>query len=215
MIFSSPACLTASFLKKRELVETISIDVDLQKARDTFEKLTKTEWISFMITTCLRDSLLRALPCRSSHREALSVFLLLPECPVMHDSRNWKSLVVPFAEAVCKMSDRSSRLLKQCWASLQESSLNKLVQMLKTAIISQLCQWTEHSESYCNLKALLGVMKEVHKVNTANCQLPENTFNINELSDLLRFYPCPRRWFFRDNNLVRITFLFLEIFITL
>nr|XP_035978617.1 probable E3 ubiquitin-protein ligase HERC6 isoform X2 [Halichoerus grypus] len=201
MIFSSPACLTASFLKKRELVETISIDVDLQKARDTFEKLTKTEWISFMITTCLRDSLLRALPCRSSHREALSVFLLLPECPVMHDSRNWKSLVVPFAEAVCKMSDRSSRLLKQCWASLQESSLNKLVQMLKTAIISQLCQWTEHSESYCNLKALLGVMKEVHKVNTANCQLPENTFNINELSDLLRFYPCPRRWFFRDNNL--------------
>ncbi|XP_030879668.1 probable E3 ubiquitin-protein ligase HERC6 isoform X3 [Leptonychotes weddellii] len=201
-IFSSPACLTASFLKKRELVETISIDVDLQKARDTFEKLTKTERISFMITTCLRDSLLRALPCRSSHREALSVFLLLPECPVMHDSRNWKSLVVPFAEAVCKMSDRSSRILKQCWASLQESSLNKLVQMLKTAIISQLRQWTEHSQSYCNLKALLGVMKEVHKVNTANCQLPENTFNINVLSDLLRFYACPRRLFFGDYNLI-------------
>nr|XP_021558148.1 probable E3 ubiquitin-protein ligase HERC6 isoform X2 [Neomonachus schauinslandi] len=200
-IFSSPACLTASFLKKRELVETISIDVDLQKARDTFQKLTKTEWISFMITTCLRDSLLRALPCRSSHREALSVFLLLPECPVMHDSRNWKSLVVPFTEAVCKMSDRSSQILKQCWASLQESSLNTLVQMLKTAIISQLCQWTEHSQSYCNLKALLGVMKEVHKVNTANCQLPENTFNINGLSNLLRFYAYPRRLFFGDNNL--------------
>lgn len=34
---------------QRESVETISIDVDLQKARDTFEKLTKTEWISYMV----------------------------------------------------------------------------------------------------------------------------------------------------------------------
>ncbi|XP_045854008.1 probable E3 ubiquitin-protein ligase HERC6 isoform X1 [Meles meles] len=202
MIFSSPACLTASFLKKRESVETTSIDVDLQKARDTFEKLTKTEWISLMMTTCLRDNLLRALPCRSSHREALSVFLLLPECPVMHDSRNWLSLVVPFAEAVCKMKDRTSRVLKQCWASLQESSFNKMVQMLKTAIISQLYQWTETSQNYCSLKALLGMMKEVHKVNTANCRLPENTFIIDEFPSGLIFNETTRRLFFRDNNLI-------------
>nr|XP_055168983.1 probable E3 ubiquitin-protein ligase HERC6 isoform X2 [Nyctereutes procyonoides] len=113
VIFSSPACLTASFLKKRESAETTSIDVDLNKARDTFKKLTKTQWISFVITTCLKDNLLRALPCRSLHREALLVFLLLPECPVMHDPRNWMDLVVPFAEAVCKMRDRSSQILKR------------------------------------------------------------------------------------------------------
>ncbi|XP_072611053.1 probable E3 ubiquitin-protein ligase HERC6 isoform X4 [Vulpes vulpes] len=200
MIFSSPACLTASFLKKRESAETTSIDVDLEKARDTFEKLTKTQWISFVITTCLKDNLLRALPCRSLHREALLVFLLLPECPVMHDSRNWMDLVVPFAEAVCKMRDQSSQILKQCWASLQESSLNTLVQMLKTAIISQLHHWTQTNQSHCNLKALLGMMKEVHKVNTANCQLPENTFNINEPSYLLKFYAETRP--FMDNNLI-------------
>ncbi|XP_022367929.1 probable E3 ubiquitin-protein ligase HERC6 isoform X3 [Enhydra lutris kenyoni] len=202
MIFSSPACLTASFLKKRGSVETISIDVDLQKARDTFKKLTKTEWISLMITTCLRDNLLRALPCRSSHREALLVFLLLLECPVMHDSRNWWSLVVPFAEAVCKIRDRNSRVLKQCLASLQESSFNKMVQMLKTAIISQLYQWTETSQSYCSLKALLGMLKEVHKVNTANCRLPENTFIIDEFPSRMIFHETERRLFFRDNNLI-------------
>ncbi|CAK7316972.1 Probable E3 ubiquitin-protein ligase HERC6 [Vulpes lagopus] len=200
MIFSSPACLTASFLKKRESAETTSIDVDLEKARDTFKKLTKTQWISFVITTCLKDNLLRALPCCSLHREALLVFLLLPECPVMHDSRNWMDLVVPFAEAVCKMRDQSSQILKQCWASLQESSLNTLVQMLKTAIISQLHHWTQTNQSHCNLKALLGMMKEVHKVNTANCQLPENTFNINEPSYLLKFYAETRP--FMDNNLI-------------
>uniref|UniRef100_A0A673UYB8 HECT and RLD domain containing E3 ubiquitin protein ligase family member 6 n=1 Tax=Suricata suricatta TaxID=37032 RepID=A0A673UYB8_SURSU len=202
MIFSSPACLTASFLKKRESAEMISIDVDLQMARDTFEKLTKTEWISSMITACLRDNLLRGLPCHSPHQEALSIFLLLPECPVMHDSMNW-SLVVPYAEAVCKMSDRSLRVLKNCWASLQESSLSTLIQMLKTAIISQLHYWPkiDTNEYHCNLKALLGMMKEMHKVNKASGRLPEDTFNINELSYLLNFGEDRRRLFLRDNNL--------------
>lgn len=64
------------------------------------------------ITTCLRDNLLKALPYRSPHQEALSVFLLLPQCPVMHDFGNWE-MVVPFAEAVCKMSDQSLRVLSK------------------------------------------------------------------------------------------------------
>ncbi|XP_058402336.1 probable E3 ubiquitin-protein ligase HERC6 [Diceros bicornis minor] len=202
MIFSSPACLTASFLKNRESGEMIPIDVDLEMARDTFKKLTKKEWISFMVTACLRDNLLRALPRRSPHREALSVFLLLPECPVMHDSRNWESLVVPFAKAVCNMSDQSLEVLKQCWESLQESSLNTLVQMLKTAIISQIHYWTETSQSHCNAKALLEMMKTVYKVNKANCLLPEDTFNITELSYFLNFYEDRRRVFLRKNNLI-------------
>ncbi|XP_054967594.1 probable E3 ubiquitin-protein ligase HERC6 isoform X3 [Pan paniscus] len=154
------------------------------------------------ITTCLEDDLLRALPCRSPHQEALSVFLLLPECPVMHDSKNWKNLVVPFAKAVCEMSKQSLQVLKKCWAFLQESSLNPLIQMLKAAIISQLLHWTETEQCHCNVKALLGMMKELHKVNKANCRLPENTFNINELSNLLNFYIDRRRQFFRDNHLI-------------
>ncbi|XP_057584376.1 probable E3 ubiquitin-protein ligase HERC6 [Hippopotamus amphibius kiboko] len=200
VIFSSPACLTASFLKKRESGETVSVDVDL--ARDTFKKLTEKEWISSMITTCLRDHLLRALPCRSPHQEALSVFLLLPECPVMHDPKNWMTLVVPFAEAVYNMTGQSSRVLKQYWASLQESSLNTLVQMLKTAIISQLYSWTETIQSHRNVKALLEVMKKVYKVNKDNCQLPENTFNINELSILLDFYGEREKVIWRNKNLI-------------
>ncbi|XP_004390203.2 probable E3 ubiquitin-protein ligase HERC6 isoform X1 [Trichechus manatus latirostris] len=200
MIFSSPACLTASFLKKSGTGETISIDVDLQVARDTFKKLTEKEWISSLITTCLRDNLLKNLPLRSPHQEALEIFLLLPECPVMQDSKNWESLVVPFAEAVCKMSDQSLRVLKKCWASLHESSLNTLVQMLRTAIISQLSYWTDTSQSQCNAKALLGMMKEVYKVNKANSRLPENAFNINELSNSLNFYIERCRVISRNKN---------------
>ncbi|KAG5207532.1 hypothetical protein JEQ12_017296 [Ovis aries] len=204
VIFSSPACLTASFLKKREPGEMVSIDVDLEMARDTFKKLTEKEWISSMITACLRDNLLGALPCRSPHQEALSVFLLLPECPVMLDSRNWMTLVVPFAEAVHKMTDQSSKVLKQCWTSLQESSLNSLVQMLKTAIISQMFSWNSTVQSIRNrnVKTLLEVMKDIYKVNKTNCRLPEDMFHINELSFWLNFYEDRNRVIYRENNLI-------------
>uniref|UniRef100_G1QG36 RCC1-like domain-containing protein n=1 Tax=Myotis lucifugus TaxID=59463 RepID=G1QG36_MYOLU len=105
-IFSSPACLTGSFVRERIAADTMFTHLDLTKARNTFKELTQKDWITNMITTCLRDHLLGALPCRSPHQEALSVFLLLPQCPVMHDPRNSESLVVPFAQAVCKMSDQ-------------------------------------------------------------------------------------------------------------
>ncbi|KAB1282260.1 putative E3 ubiquitin-protein ligase HERC6 [Camelus dromedarius] len=227
VIFSSPACLTASFLKKRESRETISGDVDLQMARDAFEKLTTEEWISSLvitnmylrnraiefpyknqyecssiITTYLKDNLLRALPSRSPHEEALSVFLLLPECPVMHDPRNWMTLVVPFAETVYIMMGQPLQVLKQCWASLQESSLNTLVQMLKTAVVSQMYHWTETIQSHNNVKVLLEMMKEVYKVNKANRRLSENAFNISELSTCLNFYQERTRVIFRNNNLM-------------
>ncbi|XP_031520463.1 probable E3 ubiquitin-protein ligase HERC6 isoform X3 [Papio anubis] len=189
MIFSSPACLTASFLKKRGTGETTSIDVDLEMARDTFKKLTKKEWISSMITTCLEDDLLRALPCRSPHQEALSVFLLLPECPVMHDSKNWKNLVVPFAKAVCEMSKQSLQVLKKCWAFLQESSLNPLIQMLKAAIISQLLHWTETEQDHCNVKALLGMLKELHKMSEEKAYMLRHETILQKKDE---FPPSPR-----------------------
>ncbi|XP_036996962.2 probable E3 ubiquitin-protein ligase HERC6 isoform X1 [Artibeus jamaicensis] len=201
MIFSSPACLTASFLKKREPGEINSIDVDLQMASDTFQKLTKKEWISFMIKTCLEENLLRALPCASPHQEAASIFLLLPQCPVMQDSRNSETLVVPFAQVICKMSDRSLDILMQYWASLQESTLNTLVQMLKSAIIVQLCLWTTTDQSNHNVENLLEIMKKVYKVNKANCQLPEKTFNIKELSNWLSNYKEKKILFIMCNNL--------------
>ncbi|KAM9237973.1 E3 ISG15--protein ligase HERC5 [Dugong dugon] len=186
-IFSSPACLTGSFLKKRKAAETMSIPLDLNKARNTFQELTQKHWIANTITTCLRDNLLKNLPLRSPHQEALEVFLLLPECPVMQDSNNWESLVVPFAEIVCKISDQSSGVLEKYWASLEESTFSKLVQMLKTAIISQMNHWTGSAENHCHTKPLLEMLKKLHRVNQATCQLPENTFIINELSDWLDF----------------------------
>ncbi|XP_020030081.2 E3 ISG15--protein ligase HERC5 isoform X1 [Castor canadensis] len=187
-IFSSSACLTGSFLRERLAAETTSVHLDLSKARSTFKELTQKDWITNTIATCLKDNLLKSLPFHSAHQEALEVFFLLPECPVMHDINNWESLVVPFAETVCKMSDHSSRILEGFWATLQESAFSNLVLMFKRAINAQLHYWTESDENNGHLKALLEMLKKLHRVNQSKYQLSENIFKIDELSDWLNFY---------------------------
>ncbi|XP_011895501.1 PREDICTED: E3 ISG15--protein ligase HERC5 isoform X2 [Cercocebus atys] len=187
-IFSSPACLTGSFLRKRRTAEMMPVYLDLNKARNIFKELTQKDWITNMITTCLKDNLLKRLPFQSPHQEALEVFFLLPECPVMHLSNNWESLVVPFAKVVCKMSDPSSLVLEEYWATLQESTFSKLVQMFKTAVVCQLDYWDESAEENGNVQALLEMLKKLHRVNQMKCQLPESIFQVDELLYRLNFF---------------------------
>uniref|UniRef100_A0A8C0K1F9 HECT and RLD domain containing E3 ubiquitin protein ligase 5 n=1 Tax=Canis lupus dingo TaxID=286419 RepID=A0A8C0K1F9_CANLU len=162
-IFSSPACLIGSFLKERIAAETMLIHLDLNKARNDFKELTQKDWIANMITTSLKDNLLKNLPFHSPHQEALEIFFLLPECPMMHDYNNWESLVVPFAEAICAMSDQSLGVLEEYWASLQEAAFIRLVQMFKRAVTAQLHYWTESSENNYHVKALLEILKKLHR----------------------------------------------------
>ncbi|XP_012860291.2 E3 ISG15--protein ligase HERC5 [Echinops telfairi] len=187
-IFSFPACLTGSFLKTRQAAEPMFIHLDLNKARDTFKELNKKDWIAPVITTCLMDNRFRNLPVCSPHQEALEVFLLLQEYFVMQDSYNWESLVVPFAKAVCKMRDQSLGVLETYWASWEKSNFDKLVQMLKKAIVSQVVSWEKTDIDPTHIQALLEVLKKLHRVNQTTCQLSENAFHVNELSDLLNFY---------------------------
>ncbi|XP_039074362.1 E3 ISG15--protein ligase HERC5 isoform X2 [Hyaena hyaena] len=201
-IFSSPACLAGSFSRERRAAEMIRVHLDLNKARNAFKELTQKDWIANTITTCLKDNLLKNLPFRSPHQEALEIFFLLPECPMMHDYNNWESLVVPFAEAVCSMSNQSLGILEEYWASLEEPVFSRLVQMFKRAITAQLHYWTESSEDNCHVKALLEMLRKLYRVNQAKYHLPESIFKINELTQWLDFYgDAYRRSSWKVNNL--------------
>uniref|UniRef100_H0XH44 HECT and RLD domain containing E3 ubiquitin protein ligase 5 n=1 Tax=Otolemur garnettii TaxID=30611 RepID=H0XH44_OTOGA len=174
-IFSSPACLTGSFVRKRSTAEMMSVHLDLNKARDIFKKLTQKDWISDMVTTCLRDNLLKNLTFYSPHQEALGIFFLLPECPVMHEASNSEGLVVEFTEAVCRLNDQSAWILEEYWATLQESAFSKLVQMFKSAFISQLLCWTKNAKNKGHVKALVQMLKKLHRFERvkANLKLSE------------------------------------------
>uniref|UniRef100_A0A8C3S695 HECT and RLD domain containing E3 ubiquitin protein ligase family member 6 n=1 Tax=Chelydra serpentina TaxID=8475 RepID=A0A8C3S695_CHESE len=94
-------------------LEANCVGVDLQKARDVFDELTKKEWIVNQINYYLCADLIPDLPLRSPHHEALSIFLLLPVCSVMYKEQNLEPFVMRLAQAINSMSDRSSNILAQ------------------------------------------------------------------------------------------------------
>uniref|UniRef100_A0A8C3H7G1 HECT and RLD domain containing E3 ubiquitin protein ligase family member 6 n=1 Tax=Chrysemys picta bellii TaxID=8478 RepID=A0A8C3H7G1_CHRPI len=181
MIFSSPACLSASFLKPSSALEANDVGVDLQKARDIFDELTKKEWIVNQINYYLLAELIPGLPLRSPHQEALSVFLLLPECSVMYKEQNLEPFVMQLAQAINSMSDRSSNILEKCWTSLSASFLDNVVQMFKKVVVSQLPFYA--SPRCRDTKPLLEVLEKLYRANRkANYTLQLSNFYIDEIS---------------------------------
>lgn len=86
---------------------------------------------------------------------------------------------------------------EQCGASLQESSLNKVVQMLKTAIVTELRHWMETNENVYNVKILLTMMKEVYKVRVH----PKDVLGVSQLeSCFVMFFTTERIFYSVLNN---------------
>uniref|UniRef100_A0A452HXQ4 HECT-type E3 ubiquitin transferase n=1 Tax=Gopherus agassizii TaxID=38772 RepID=A0A452HXQ4_9SAUR len=162
------------------------IGVDLQKARDVFDELTKKEWIVNQINYYLLADLIPGLPLHSPHREALSIFLLLPECSVMYKEQNLEPFVMRLAQAINSMSDRSSNILEKCWMSLSASFLDTVVQMFKKAVVSQLTFYT--SSLYRGTKPLLEVLEKLYRVSM--CSLNKSQFILKQ-NELLRKSELP------------------------
>ncbi|XP_062992156.1 uncharacterized protein LOC134405027 [Elgaria multicarinata webbii] len=184
-IFSSPPCLTASFLRSGSPLEgSCCIAVDLQKAREAFVELAKRNWISEMIISCLVNHLIPALPLDSPHQEAFSAFLLLPQCLEAFSSfpsGNLHYMGVPFAKAVVRLSKRSSGILEKYWSLLPDSFLDRIVQMLKKVVLSQVANYYFYPQCL-ELIPPLQVLKRLYKVNKmANCKLPLSNFYIDEI----------------------------------
>uniref|UniRef100_A0A7M4FZI6 HECT and RLD domain containing E3 ubiquitin protein ligase family member 6 n=1 Tax=Crocodylus porosus TaxID=8502 RepID=A0A7M4FZI6_CROPO len=179
---------------KRSAQGASPFDVDLQKARDVFDELTKMDWIANTISCCLREHLIPSLPLHSVHQEAMSIFLLLPECPIMHAAENLESLVLHLAKAIHSMSDRSSDLLEKCWLSLSASCLDNMVQLFKKAVVSQL-KWY-YTYPFCqNAKPLLEVLKKLYRANKkAKSTLQLSNFYIPEISSIVNLQEDVARW---------------------
>uniref|UniRef100_A0A670K372 HECT domain-containing protein n=1 Tax=Podarcis muralis TaxID=64176 RepID=A0A670K372_PODMU len=115
------------------------------------------------IFSSLLDNLIPALPLNSPHQEALSSFLLLPECCAALEAQKMQHLAIPFAKAVKGLSKRSLDILEKCWSFLPASHLDRIVQMLKKVVLSQLPCYSYYPACQV-LLPLLEVLKKLYKV---------------------------------------------------
>ncbi|XP_073447024.1 probable E3 ubiquitin-protein ligase HERC6 [Dendrobates tinctorius] len=178
-IFSSPACLTASFSKKRDSSSDPSPPiVDLIVAEKMFTKLWQNKWIADIICSSLKNELIPATESLPNLFEALSIFLLIPACPIMHDPDVCLPLAAPIAQAINNLSSNALKMLEALWSSLLEPSLMKQIQMFKIALVLSVFIHKEDST-----KNVLEVLKKLYKANMkAGYKVPINYFCVPEVS---------------------------------
>ncbi|CAJ0920686.1 unnamed protein product [Ranitomeya imitator] len=85
--------------------------VDLIVAEQMFTKLCQNKWIADIICSSLRNELIPATESLPNLFEALSIFLIIPACPIMHDPDICLPLVAPFAQAINNLSSNALKML--------------------------------------------------------------------------------------------------------
>ncbi|XP_078386325.1 putative E3 ubiquitin-protein ligase HERC6 [Cetorhinus maximus] len=196
LVFSSASCLTGSFLRKSDgdqyKAGSTFFSVDVEAARDLFGKLTTEDWIVRMITWSLASNLIPNLKFLRHDKEALMIYLILPECSVMHQEENMEQMVILCAGAIERLDDASKSTLVKCWSTLKSSYLNNLVRMFRTGTILVLTSlYASHNELLFYpiintlekvLRVILHVLELVYHANIkAPHSIPQNKFYIDEV----------------------------------
>ncbi|XP_051896977.1 probable E3 ubiquitin-protein ligase HERC4 [Pristis pectinata] len=201
LIFSSSSCLVGSFLKKSDGDQCKTggnlLSVDMEAAREMFQKISEKDWIVNKITSSLASKLIPHLKMMCSDEEALMIYLILPECPVMQHKNNISTLLTDFVKAIAHLDPASKDTLGKYWSTLESSYLNTIVEMIKN-LLTQLVidlhslyqslpqsQYLLLNQMQTDLKEGLDVLELVYKANTkSKHRIPQSNFYISELQRL-------------------------------
>ncbi|XP_026883258.2 probable E3 ubiquitin-protein ligase HERC6 [Electrophorus electricus] len=137
------------------------IQVDLNAASQTFDKLLIVPWIKKAMNIIpLVHNLLYAAP----FMRCPEVFLLLPTCPILHEDHNAINLVLPLAVAITNLNESATKTLQEHWCSMEAPMMTKHICMWKQALAFLLKSmvWLNYTPG---VNAVLEVLKCLYKAN--------------------------------------------------
>ncbi|XP_025109436.1 probable E3 ubiquitin-protein ligase HERC4 isoform X2 [Pomacea canaliculata] len=203
-IFSHASCINGSFLLLNDEhygSSSKNHGVDLDQVRDAFVRLEKSSNIIIKQKICNSlETLVRRLPHAPPDVEAMRVYLVLGECHLFHQPKNYASLLDPFGQAIIRLDKTAAKFLGQWWAKLQPSYFNHLVMMYKQCIefLLQLPDTDNDMEVMKRQQALfvaLEVLKNLNTVNEDNNQvIPYHKFYVPELKDRINLRKDYLKW---------------------
>ncbi|MFT7807611.1 putative E3 ubiquitin-protein ligase HERC6 [Arapaima gigas] len=165
LILSSASSLVASFLKDKESGSGDiqgPLIVDLQAARQSFEKMQAIPWICPLMANV--GSLVADICSVSQYMKSVDIFLVLTEFPLLHEDQNIINIVLKVAKAIIELPDSSLKQLRQLWSLLEPEVVRKHICMWKHALsfllrAGLLIQFNEP------VKHILQILKYLHKVS--------------------------------------------------
>uniref|UniRef100_A0A8C7L2E4 HECT and RLD domain containing E3 ubiquitin protein ligase 3 n=1 Tax=Oncorhynchus kisutch TaxID=8019 RepID=A0A8C7L2E4_ONCKI len=164
--------------------------IDLNSVRLLFETLSKPPFARLLeqATKSFESLLIPQLPCSPPDVEAMRIYLILSECPALHDSKNYITLTIPLAMAILRLDANPSKVLDNWWCLVDGGVFSRLVEMYKSIVVFLLTGGKAllvpvFLENYTS--ATLKLLEKLHKVT-----FPANDHRETSLSSVtLCAYP--------------------------
>ncbi|OCT70081.1 probable E3 ubiquitin-protein ligase HERC4 isoform X2 [Xenopus laevis] len=207
-VFSSAASLNGSFLStsNNDHYRTSSkfSGVDMNVARLLLNKLMDPSQpqIAQQVAASLEKNLIPRLTSSPPDIECLRLYLTLPECPLMTETNNFRSLAIPFAKAIVSLDKAPLKVLENWWSLLEPTLYMRIVQLYKDVVVHLLKlpnnrippaeQWI----FYTFLNTAFGVLEILHRVNEKAAQIISyDKFYIHEVQDFVDIRKDYFNWF--------------------
>ncbi|KAK3089327.1 hypothetical protein FSP39_002760 [Pinctada imbricata] len=203
-IFSSAACLNASFLLPDEEHYGCSSKkhgLDMDEVRRLLNRIGDAVNISIIqkIVESI-EHLLSSLPSSPPDVEALRLYLILPELHIFDQPKYFSTLITPFGASLNNLDKAASRILDLWWGSLKSRFIARLVYVFKQTIvyILQLPDSMidrEMASRFTGVRVSLEVLKKLNTVSEKNGQIvPYHHFYIPELKDKVNIKQDYAQW---------------------
>nr|KAF6431655.1 hypothetical protein HJG63_008161 [Rousettus aegyptiacus] len=203
-ILSSAACWNGSFLEKKidEHFKTSPRipGIDLNSTRVLFEKLMNSQhsMILEQILNSFESCLIPQLSSSPPDVEAMRIYLILPEFPLLQDSKYYITLTIPLAMAILRLDTNPSKVLDNWWSQVCPKYFMKLVNLYKGAVVYLLRgRKTFLIPVLFNnyITAALKLLEKLYKVNLKVKHVEYDTFYIPEISSLVDIQEDYLMWF--------------------
>uniref|UniRef100_A0A8D1KSM4 HECT-type E3 ubiquitin transferase n=1 Tax=Sus scrofa TaxID=9823 RepID=A0A8D1KSM4_PIG len=203
-ILSSAACWNGSFLEKKidEHFKTSPKipGIDLNSTRVLFEKLMNSQHsvILEQILNSFESCLIPQLSSSPPDVEAMRIYLILPEFPLLQDSKYYITLTIPLAMAILRLDTNPSKVLDNWWSQVCPKYFTKLVNLYKGAVVYLLRgRKTFLIPVLFNnyITAALRLLEKLYKVNLKVKHVEYDTFYIPEISSLVDIQEDYLMWF--------------------
>ncbi|XP_045676062.1 probable E3 ubiquitin-protein ligase HERC3 isoform X1 [Phyllostomus hastatus] len=203
-ILSSTACWNGSFLEKKidEHFKTSPKipGIDLNSTRVLFEKLMNSQhsMILEQILNSFESCLIPQLSSSPPDVEAMRIYLILPEFPLLQDSKYYITLTIPLAMAILRLDTNPSKVLDNWWSQVCPKYFMKLVNLYKGAVVYLLRgRKTFLIPVLFNtyITAALKLLEKLYKVNLKVKHVEYDTFYIPEISSLVDIQEDYLMWF--------------------
>ncbi|XP_033108381.1 probable E3 ubiquitin-protein ligase HERC3 [Anneissia japonica] len=165
-LFSSSACLNASFLRRDHYCSEEDSGLNLVRARKVFNRISQKHNILSEISEVLHKQLSPTLLMSPPGVEALRLYLLLLEFPTMQFPESYLQSIISITKALCNLSPKLSKVIDTWIGNLPPGRFIHLITIFKNVMVHLLSEQRDGPKltPEGNITIALDMLTKLYKV---------------------------------------------------